>query len=177
MQFLFNNLLRFKLDTGKLSFVRMFSSQPSISNFTYVFVYGTLKKGEPNHFILEDSSNGYSKCLFEAKTKSKYPLIIGSPYNIPFMIDLKSTGFNVCGEVYVVDDKMLAVLDELEEHPNVYKRRKEDIIFKEGEKEKCFDDAWMYFYQLYSPEMLKLPMLESYSNARHHSPYVPRNMR
>ncbi|XP_022184617.2 putative gamma-glutamylcyclotransferase CG2811 [Nilaparvata lugens] len=169
-------MLSVSLNTFKTFLSKMSLSQLS-NQLTCVFVYGTLKKGEPNHFLLEDSANGYSKFLFSAQTKSKYPLVIGPPYSIPYMIDLNSTGFNVRGEVYEVDDNMLEVLDGLEEHPVVYKRRKEDVIYKEGEVEKVFDNAWMYFYQQYTPELLKLPMLESYSNEKHHAPYVPLKMR
>ncbi|KAK2727073.1 hypothetical protein QYM36_007804 [Artemia franciscana] len=51
-----------------------------------VFVYGTLKRGEPNHCWLTDDKNGCAKFLMFGKTASKYPLVIGSEYNIPFLL-------------------------------------------------------------------------------------------
>lgn len=51
-----------------------------------VFVYGTLKKGEPNHPWFSKDNRGYYKYLYEAKTKDKFPLIIGTQYNIPFLL-------------------------------------------------------------------------------------------
>lgn len=51
-----------------------------------VFVYGTLKKGEPNHQWFSHDNKGYYKFLYEAKTKDKYPLIIATEYNIPFLL-------------------------------------------------------------------------------------------
>lgn len=60
-----------------------------------VFVYGTLKQGEPNYSVLTDKNNGYAKFLGVGKTLLKYPLVIATKYNIPFM--LKKPGFgNVC---------------------------------------------------------------------------------
>lgn len=51
-----------------------------------VFVYGTLKRGEPNHYWFSKEEEGYYKFLYEAKTTDKYPLIIGTKYNIPFLL-------------------------------------------------------------------------------------------
>lgn len=51
-----------------------------------VFVYGTLKRGEPNHGWFSKHENGYHKFLCNAKTVEKYPLIIGTKYNIPFLL-------------------------------------------------------------------------------------------
>lgn len=42
-----------------------------------VFVYGTLKRGEPNFNVLSAPQNGFSQFLFEAETLNKYPLVIG----------------------------------------------------------------------------------------------------
>jgi gamma-glutamylaminecyclotransferase len=57
-----------------------------------VFVYGTLKKNEPNHYWLQEPSNGYAKFLTTAKTIEKYPLIIATRYNIPFLLDCPGKG-------------------------------------------------------------------------------------
>lgn len=51
-----------------------------------VFVYGTLKREEPNHSWFS-KNKGYYKFLYEAKTKDKFPLIIRTKYNIPFLLD------------------------------------------------------------------------------------------
>ena len=45
-----------------------------------VFVYGTLKRGEPNYQILSTAKNGFSQFLAEAETTTKYPLVIGKGY-------------------------------------------------------------------------------------------------
>lgn len=51
-----------------------------------VFVYGTLKKGEPNHHWFAKSTEGISNFIGAAKTIRKYPLIIATKYNIPFLL-------------------------------------------------------------------------------------------
>lgn len=46
-----------------------------------VFVYGTLKRGEPNFHVLSTPQNGFSQFLSEGQTTKKYPLVIGKePY-------------------------------------------------------------------------------------------------
>ena len=55
-------------------------------------------------------------------------------YNIPYLIDKPGVGNNICGELYEVDDKMLAKLDELEDHPNYYQRRIETVIKNDDKK-------------------------------------------
>lgn len=42
-----------------------------------VFVYGTLKRNQPNSHILADSENGFANFLSEGKTSQKYPLVVG----------------------------------------------------------------------------------------------------
>ncbi|KAJ8934602.1 hypothetical protein NQ318_002946 [Aromia moschata] len=96
-------------------------------NLHKVFVYGTLKKGEPNHQWFSKDQTGYHKYLYNAKTTEKYPLIIGTKYNIPFLLNSPGNGTHVEGEVYEVDDKVLANLDVLEDHPNYYVRQLRDV--------------------------------------------------
>lgn len=57
-----------------------------------VFVYGTLKSGEPNHHWLTDLENGHASFVGAGKTIAKYPLVIASKYNIPFLLDVPGQG-------------------------------------------------------------------------------------
>ena len=63
-----------------------------------VFVYGTLKSGEPNHHVLQDPSNGKKELVGVGETASKYPLVVASRYNIPYLLDAAGTGLNVKGK-------------------------------------------------------------------------------
>ena len=42
-----------------------------------IFVYGTLKRGERNFYVLQDRENGFAKFQVEGKTKEKFPLVVG----------------------------------------------------------------------------------------------------
>lgn len=142
-----------------------------------IFVYGTLKRGEPNHKLIQDVANGYAKFLGLAKTKTAYPLIIATKYNIPFLLKKPGIGHHVIGELYDVDSKMLTKLDELEEHPNFYERSEEDVLLAAESKlksSKNFEEvarltkAWIYFLPKFRSTLLEEPMYESYSNAGMH---------
>ena len=97
----------------------------------YVFVYGTLRKGFGNHHLLKNS-----KFIGYATTKEKYSLYVDG---IPYVVKIPTT--QIKGEVYEVDRDTLNALDELEGHPNFYKRELIDVIVN-GKTIK----AWIYFY-------------------------------
>jgi len=103
-----------------------------------VFVYGTLKRGFSNHFYLEGS-----EFLGEDFTKDRYFMSVfgGIPFVFRDSSESKSKGF-IKGEVYIVDGSVLCMLDELEGHPDEYKREIIDL--------KDFGKAWFYFYPHFS---------------------------
>lgn len=79
-----------------------------------VFVYGTLRTGEPNHHLL-DGLQSTDRIL----TEPSFELVDLGAY--PAMVDGGDTA--VVGEVYRVDADLLATLDRLEGHPHFYERR------------------------------------------------------
>ncbi|KAH7952459.1 hypothetical protein HPB52_023480 [Rhipicephalus sanguineus] len=58
----------------------------------YVFVYGTLKTGEPNNHVMKDSENGKATLIGTAVTVKKWPLVIASSYNIPYLLHCEGKG-------------------------------------------------------------------------------------
>ena len=60
------------------------------------------------------------KFITSAQTVIKYPLVIASKYNIPFLLDHPGFGHLIQGEVYEVDDLLLQILDDFEGHPEFY---------------------------------------------------------
>jgi len=84
----------------------------------YLFVYGTLKNGFHNHQLLEDA-----EFICSATTKQKYPMVNIEEY-FPYLIDEEGEGCHVEGEVYKIDEKILAILDILEGYPDLYNRHK-----------------------------------------------------
>ena len=50
-----------------------------------IFVYGTLKKGEPNHWLIKKLKN-HARFLSLAKTRDKLPLGLGKEHKIKVKI-------------------------------------------------------------------------------------------
>ena len=95
-----------------------------------VFVYGTLKKGECQSYVME-----YSLFLGEAKTEPVYTLFHNNSY--PTLIEGGNTA--VKGEMYLVSDDTLRELDIIEGvEYGLYKR---DTVKIAGCK-----DVIAYFY-------------------------------
>lgn len=57
-----------------------------------VFVYGTLKQYQPNHYHLTDTNHGCAVFKSVASTIQKYPLVISTKYNIPFLLKKEGIG-------------------------------------------------------------------------------------
>ncbi|RNA39992.1 hypothetical protein BpHYR1_032920 [Brachionus plicatilis] len=106
---------------------------PSESNkkpLIKAFFYGTLKRNEPNHNQLKDLKVTF---LSEAITVDKYPLIIASDYNIPFLLNKKGYGKHVHGELYLIDDEAKKFLDEFEGvHENLYSDMFIEVVDKKN---------------------------------------------
>ena len=102
---------------------------------TRVFVYGTLRSGEPNHYLLDAHD-----LVRRGRTEPAFELVSLGAF--PAMIDGGQTA--VVGEVYEVDPPTLAALDRLEGHPRFYQRR--PIRLDDG------DEALAY---LLSPEQVQ----------------------
>ena len=85
-----------------------------------LFVYGTLKKGFPNH----DNYMETAKELGKYQTIEKYPLVLCGERYVPCLIYSPGDGHHVEGELYEVDDKCLNRLDALEriQHSDGYRR-------------------------------------------------------
>lgn len=88
---------------------------------TKIGVYGTLKKNEGNHHLLEGS-----ECL---GNRVLYNIGITDRPGFPFAY--KKDGFRTTIEIYEVNNYVLKSIDSLEGHPDWYKREK-------------IDDVWVY---------------------------------
>ncbi|KAK9523712.1 hypothetical protein VZT92_017650 [Zoarces viviparus] len=160
---------------------------PSCIHMARVFVYGTLKKGQPNYHRMLESANGKAEFLASACTTEKYPLVIAGHYNIPFLLNIPGQGHRVQGEIYKVDDKMLEFLDDFEEVPTMYQRVRVRLEVKEwvGETEGeerpaagSFTEAFLYSTTTYQPDWPTLPRYESYdARGDHGLQYVARQER
>ena len=81
----------------------------------YLFVYGTLKRGQRNHGLL----NG-QRFIQQARTAPIYRLFDQGEY--PCLVKSKA-GVSIEGEVYLIDEATLARVDVLEDAPKLYQRK------------------------------------------------------
>lgn len=134
-----------------------------------IFVYGTLKSGQPNSKLFDNTKEGRFEFLGVGVTVEKYPLVIASPFNIPFMLPVEGRGNKIQGEIYEVDERMLEVLDDLERHPVFYRREVIPITAEDGSTVQC----GCYLLCDFRKELLELPFYELYdSQGPHNLNYV-----
>ena len=57
-----------------------------------VFVYGTLKRGQPNNHVITNEDNGSATLVSMAKTVEKWPLVIATRFNVPFLLNKPGHG-------------------------------------------------------------------------------------
>ena len=95
-----------------------------------LFVYGSLKRSEKNHLLLKGS-----RFLGEQSTVSEYKIVQVGEF--PAMVEVEINGESISGEVYQVNDTLLAELDIFEEVPSVYHRKL--VRLQDG------ITAWAYF--------------------------------
>jgi gamma-glutamylaminecyclotransferase len=95
---------------------------------TILFVYGTLKRGLRNHFRLADQ-----EFLGEAITEPRYRAVDLGEH--PGLIVDQTNGLAVKGELWAVNERCLAELDEFEEVPGPFVRGaiaiagRNDVVF------------------------------------------------
>jgi gamma-glutamylcyclotransferase (GGCT)/AIG2-like uncharacterized protein YtfP len=100
-----------------------------------VFVYGTLRRGHRNHFLLE-----MSDFMGEAATLRPYWMITTGVF--PVVLDEVPADFRfpplaIAGEIYHVDDATLAQLDRLEDKGRAYDRKVTDV-YEGGRKVEAY---------------------------------------
>ncbi|XP_012695990.1 LOW QUALITY PROTEIN: gamma-glutamylaminecyclotransferase-like [Clupea harengus] len=136
---------------------------------TQVFVYGTLKRGQPNYSRMLDPVNGKASFCGRASTIDKFPLVIAGEGNIPFLLNIPGQGHHLQGEVFSVDDQMLAFLDCFEFIPYMYQRTLVKLKVEEwvdgagcAQTPGSTIEAFTYSTTTYQPEWVKLQCFENY---------------
>ena len=99
-----------------------------------VAVYGSLRKELGNHILLETSEY----ITTGLTVSSKFAMISLGGY--PMTLANRSNFARQVVEIYRVNKKTLARLDQLEGHPSFYCREKVDITTESSETVTC----WMY---------------------------------
>ena len=127
---------------------------------TAVFVYGTLKRGFPNHRLL-----ARARPLGEARTRERFPLAVAGPWFVPVLLRRPGEGHRVRGELYAVDAETLAALDALEgvDEPDGYERDRIELSSEPGGETV---EAEVYFKRE-PPGRLHTGWLEDYQDRRY----------
>ena len=92
---------------------------------TLLFVYGTLRRGGPNHPLLAGA-----RLVGAATTVERHALFVD---DIPYLAPVPAV-HRVRGEVYAVDAATLAEVDRLEGHPGWYERRAVRVVLDAAAK-------------------------------------------
>ena len=96
----------------------------------YIFIYGSLKKGFSNDYLLDNS-----EFLGEAITVDKFCMKKYPGYNFPYLS--KEESVNIIGELYKIEKSVLKDLDILEENGSFYQREEISVLLN-GIKIKAF---------------------------------------
>ena len=71
-----------------------------------LFVYGTLKTGEPNHFYMTDTvDNGKATLLGIGETTNRYPLVVATHNHLPFLLLEEGKGQVSRNSIYYIQKK------------------------------------------------------------------------
>lgn len=85
---------------------------------TLIFVYGRMRRGEENHHFLSQA-----RFLRDAATAACFDLVdLGG---LPGLIEGGTS--SVQGELYLVTSSLLSMIDELEDHPETFRRTRLEL--------------------------------------------------
>ncbi|HEY5311073.1 MAG TPA: gamma-glutamylcyclotransferase family protein [Pirellulales bacterium] len=101
-----------------------------------VFVYGSLKRGQPNHRLLMDA-----EFLGHGRTEPLFALYCLGPY--PAMVRESTGPIAVEGELYRISAGLLAELDQFEARGDLYERQ---LLPIDGPGGGQSQRAWAYLY-------------------------------
>jgi gamma-glutamylcyclotransferase (GGCT)/AIG2-like uncharacterized protein YtfP len=90
-----------------------------------LFFYGSLKSGHSNHWRIADQEH-----LGNAVTEPRYRILDVGTY--PGMICDDVTGLSVRGELWAVDGRCLAALDQYEQAEGLWLRRPVAVVGRNG---------------------------------------------
>ena len=76
----------------------------------FIFIYGTLKRGFPNHNQYMQNFE-FIDCVLSLEA---FPLIVGGKWYSPILIDEIGVGKYIKGELFKVDKAGLELLNEIE---------------------------------------------------------------
>ena len=126
-----------------------------------VFVYGTLKRGFPNHHYMTGA-----RFISMARTVDAWPLVVGNAWFTPYLLPERGSGHQVTGELWEVPDVMMPSLDELESThlPNGYRRERIQIEAEDGSGRH---DVWAYLRERRHINVIHTEPMAEYQDRRY----------
>ncbi len=129
-----------------------------------VFVYGTLRKFIPTQGCTPMVGPNFAQLegaeFFDfATTVEPYPLVIEGQYGSPPMLDAQGHGHRVRGEIWEVDEEILARLDKLERVPELFVRK---LITVQPEKGGHPRYVYCYLFPHFDQDRLENGEYETY---------------
>ena len=101
-----------------------------------VFVYGTLRSGQQNHWLMRELA---ATRVGDALTVAPMSLWLDRETGIPYLT--VEPRWRIVGELYSVPGGALPQLDAFEEHPDVYRREPLRVVQEARERR-----AYAYVY-------------------------------
>lgn len=160
----------------------------SSSGRSLIFVYGTLRRGFPN----EHAMPSQLKYLGTAVTISRFPLVVGTVAQIPFLLDFPDHpgAFHVKGELYDASesDNIGTIFQHLDDFEGVadrfYKRQLIEVVTDDNDSDQQTVQAFCYLRDTGGPAwawtaermLQELKMVPEYSPDLASS-YLPREDR
>ncbi len=107
-----------------------------------IFVFGTLQQGHRNFHINRGTLVGDHWV-----TAQPQPLYVIGRYRLPWLLNRPGQGVPVIGQLYEVDDAILADMDRLErlDDPLWYERRQIAVRPHPGPHDAPSETVWVYF--------------------------------
>ncbi|RKD22714.1 hypothetical protein BEP19_10685 [Ammoniphilus oxalaticus] len=102
----------------------------------YVFVYGTLRTGEPNHHLLHHAQRIVEQCWTQGTL-----LDVG-----PFPALIPNRRGRIYGELYLINEQQLQTLDQLEGFHGQGKQNHFERIRQTIHGDRSSLEAWVYVY-------------------------------
>ncbi|KAL4144205.1 hypothetical protein PRNP1_013344 [Phytophthora ramorum] len=139
---------------------------------TYVFVYGTLKRGLVNYerYLHPAELAGKAEFMGTGLTAcAEFHLVLNPDRSVPCLYRAPAEGYQVPGEVYRVDADALAALDILEAVKDKYYLREEiPVSVVEGKLKHQTVSSQAYIMPV-REDLLKLQRIPNYTPLMHKS--------
>lgn len=152
---------------ARSKYIQQISLPPAPSLTHRLFVYGTLKTG----FHWNKKFLSRAKLYSKARTVQHFPLVVGQ-CGVPYLLgDMPDEGKQLVGELFLVDDELLAGMDDYEGvSKNYYERREIQVT---ADMDAQVYSAFVYILPSSTKELQELEPIEEYSQEIHDRYYKP----